>query len=525
MTVPQLRRPASAERTRQRIAGDERPQARPAFAISSPVGGSVVHIAAECWPYAKTGGLGEAVSTLASHHHGLGIPTAIMLPLYQGVLQGRHDIARVRGDVIVRLGTRRERIRLWQTRSNGAPRVTFIDHPVFSERTGIYGDDVGDYADNAERFALFCAAALTVLPDVAPRASVIHAHDWHAALALVYLRTNFAWSAVHQRLAGVLSVHNAAFQGHVSPECMPALGLAPELFDWRRLEWYGHVNILKGGLAFADAVATVSATHARELTEPAGGFGLDGVFAALGDRLVGIVNGIDQGIWDPATDPSLAARYSSSSLAGKRRCKAALQRELGLRDDPDIPIAAMCARMTDQKGVDQVLESGVLSRRDVQFVFLGHGEPRYLDALRRVAAESPDRIAAHTTFEDRLEHVLMAGADLFLMPSRYEPCGLAQMRAQRYGAIPVARRVGGLADTIDDGVTGFLYDACTPAALDDALRGALVQYRDKRAWQRIMRAAMTRDFGWTRSAMAYHDLYRAAVARAQAAAHRGDKRT
>ncbi len=472
----------------------------------------VVHIAAECWPFARTGGLGEAVSTLASHHAATGLPTAVVMPLYRQVAESGHDLERVGPHLAVSLEGRIERVRLWRARPGALPyEALFIDHPVFSERTGLYGDEGGDYADNAQRFAAFCLAAVSALPTVAPGCEVVHAHDWHAALVPVYLRSTFASSAFHRRLSAVLSVHNAAFQGHAPAGLMPALGLAPALYDWRLLEWYGCLNLLKGGLAFADMVTTVSPTHARELTTPDGGFGLDGAFVALGDRLVGIVNGLDQEVWDPTTDPVLEARYGPSSLGGKRRCKAALQRAFGLPERDDRPVVAVCARLAHQKGIDLVLASDVLAGAEAQLVVLGEGDAALADALAARALAAPERIAVRTAFSDALEHLLIGGADVFCMPSRYEPCGLAQMRALRYGVLPVAHRVGGLADTIEDGVTGFLFDQGTPAALDAALARALASYADRPTWRRMMRAAMTRDFGWGRSADEYRDVYRRAA--------------
>ena len=478
----------------------------------------VVHVAAECWPFARTGGLGEMVSTLASHHTAGELPSAVVLPLYGQVAERRQQLERVCVSTAVSIGGRVELVSVWRApRSAHAYHVFFIEHPAFSDRQGLYGERGQEYPDNAERFALFCMAALTVLPQLAPAARVVHAHDWHAALVPVYLRTAFASSAFHEHLTAVLSVHNAAFQGHASPELMAALSLPATLFDWRLLEWYGRLNLLKGGLAFADFVTTVSPTHATELITPAGGFGLHDAFAALGDRLVGIVNGLDQNVWNPATDPELAAPYTPSSLDEKARCKAALQRSFGLPERDEIPVMAVCARLTAQKGIDLLLESDSLARKDVQIVVLGEGEDRFARALRERVAAAPDRTAVRTTFCERLEHVLMGGADILLMPSRYEPCGLAQLRAQRYGALPVAHRVGGLVDTIEDGVTGFLFDSYTPASLSGAVDRALALRTDRLAWRRLMRAAMSRDFGWSRSAHDYRDVYRRAT---ETAAHR-----
>lgn len=480
-------------------------------ALQAPLG--VVHIAAECWPFARTGGLGEVVSTLASHHSVDGLASAVVLPLYRQVVNSTSNRELVCVDVAVTMGHRTERVNVWRTAPGAQEHDTFfIEHPAFSERGGLYGEHGEDYADNPQRFALFCMAALTVLPRLAPDAHVVHAHDWHAALVPVYLRTAFAASAFHQRLTGVLSVHNAAFHGHASPHLLKSLNLPPELYDWRMLEWYGRINLLKGGLAFADVVTTVSETHATELVTPMGGFGLHEAFGALGERLIGIVNGLDQAVWNPATDSELAATYSPTALGGKRRCRTALQRTFGLAERSDVPIVAMCARLTAQKGLDLLLESDVLTRDDVQVIVLGEGEARYVDALRPRAAAAPHRMAVHTTFSDSIEHVLLGGADILLMPSRYEPCGLSQMRAQRYGVLPVAHRVGGLADTIEDGVTGFLFDDYASSALTAALERALALRSDIHGWTNMMRAAMVRDFGWARSARVYREVYRRAAA-------------
>src|SRR5207247_2224827 len=297
-------------------------------------------------------------------------------------------------------------------------------------------------------------------------AQVLHAHDWHTGLAPVYLRTVFAGEPLHRRLGSVLSVHNAGFQGHFPPETMTALGLPGELYNPQVFEWYGRMNILKGGLTFSDLAVTVSPTHARELLTPEGGFGLQEKFTELGDRVVGILNGIDPRLWNPATDPHITATYSIDELAGKRRCKAALQRAYGLPQRAHTPLFGMSARLVSQKGLDLVLGADLLGKTDAQFIFLGAGEHRYHAALTELAAAAPDRVAVEFAFTDHLEHGLLAGADLLLMPSLYEPCGLTQMRAQRYGTIPVARRVGGLLDSIVDGETGVLFAEYTSAALE-----------------------------------------------------------
>jgi starch synthase len=497
-------------RARPKAAPVSLPAPRAAALAREPIG--VVHLTAEYWPFARTGGLGEAVSGLAGHQAAAGMPTTVMLPLYRQVRASAPSLERAGPPFTVTLGGRTETAWLYRLPEGSGPQVFFIEHPDFFDRAGIYGDDAGDYPDNALRFAFFCLASLTVLPQVAPGAQVLHAHDWHTALAPVYLRTVFVGETPHRRLSVVLSVHNAGFQGHFPAETVAGLGLPSELYAPQVFEWYGRMNILKGGLSFSDLAVTVSPTHAQELRTPEGGFGLQEKFIELGDRLVGILNGIDPGAWNPGIDPHIAARYATDDLAGKRRCKAALQRAYGLPPGAQIPLFGMSARLVSQKGLDIVLGADLLGTSDAQFIFLGAGEHRYHAALTELAAANPDRVAVEFAFTDHLEHGLLAGADLLLMPSLYEPCGLTQMRAQCYGTIPVARRVGGLLDSIEDGETGFLFTEYAPAALEEAVGRALARYRERAAWRAMVRRAMSRQFGWEGSAVRYLDVYRRALA-------------
>jgi starch synthase len=465
--------------------------------------------------------MGEAVSALAAHQAASATPVTVMLPLYRCVREVAPSLEALGPDFTVAVGSRVERARLRTFRpARLTPRIVFIDLPAFFDRDGLYGERGAEYGDNALRYAFFCRAALWALPRVAPTAAVVHAHDWHAALAPVYLRTLLAKHPVYRGLTAVLSLHNAAFQGRCPADTFPTLGLPWSLYDWRLLEWYGQVNLLKGGLAFSDAAVAVSPTHSRELCTRAGGFGLHDHFTALGGRLTGVTNGIDVTTWDPAADPHLPAGYTASRLEGKRRCKADLQAALGLSVRPETPLIALCARLTEQKGLDLVLEGGLPLHRDAQFAFLGEGEARYVSALHGLAAEHPGRIAAVTAFRDALEHRLLGGADLVMMPSLYEPCGLTQLRAQRYGTIPVARRVGGLADTIEDGISGFLFQEYGPAALRQALERALDAFASPAAWLRLVRAAMRREVGWGPPARAYAAIYQRTLEQRQPRAQR-----
>ncbi len=473
----------------------------------------MVHLVAEYWPFARTGGLAEAARGLATHQAGQGVPCSVLLPLYRKAREHAPTLRPAGPPFPVRVGSREEQARLWEIpETEEGPRVYFLEHDGFFNRPGIYGESTGDYPDNAVRFAFFTLAALEVLPQLHAAPLVLHAHDWHTALAPVYLRTTFVGRPFYDAVATVLSVHNAGFQGHFSVESLAEVGLPRTLFDWERLEWYGRVNWLKGGLVFADMSVTVSPTHAHELRTKDGGFGLDETFINLKDRLVGIINGIDIGIWDPACDHSIAARYSPTDFSGKAQCKAALREELRLPAKDGTPVIGMTARLVAQKGLDLLLGGTSLTALDAQFVFLGEGELRYEQALRQLGDALPDRIAVELDFSEELEHRLIAGADMLMMPSLYEPCGLTQMRAQRYGAIPVARRVGGLADTIEDGVTGFLFDEYTPAEFDVAARRAVDQFADQAAWQRIMGEAMGREFGWKGPTARYAQVYERALA-------------
>ena len=474
----------------------------------------VVHVVAELAPFARSGGLGEAVNSLARFQAAAGLKTAVVMPLYDAVRKVAPNIEPVGQAFHVQVGPRREEVRLWKLTAGpespvGLASVYFIESEEYFARPYIYGPPGSDFTDNARRYACFSLAALAALPAIAGTDPVLlHVHDWHTALAPVYLRTKFAADERYRRVKVVLSVHNAGFQGHFGRESMADLGLPAGLFNWRQLEWHGRMNMLKGGLVFADAVTTVSPTHAYELRTSAGGFGLDGVFVSLRDRFVGIANGIDQLVWDPATDPLLAQNYSADSLAGKVGCREALQRETGLRPTDEMPIVAMSARLVSQKGLDLILGNPNYFAFDAQFLFLGAGEPRYETALRAIADRAPNRIVVETRFSDELEHRVLAGADMCLMPSQYEPCGLTQMRAQRFGTIPIARRVGGLADTIEDGVTGFLFDDYTPEDFTRAVARAIDQFEEPDGWLTIMCAAMSRDFGWAQSANKYLTVYR-----------------
>lgn len=479
---------------------------------------TIVHLTSEYSPFARSGGLAEAVMGLANHQVHGGATVVVFVPLYRTVREVAPDLAPLGRPLVIELGFRGEDVRFFrEVHPPAGPKVVFVDIPEYFNRAGLYGEGGRDYADNARRFALFSRAVLDAIPRLIAGPVLIHAHDWHTSLALMYMRTYDGLRQRYRTTPTVLSVHNAGYQGHFPSSQLNDCGIPPEVYNYRHLEWYDRINLLKGGLTFADMVVTVSPNHATELRTPGGGFGLHEVFQWLGDRFGGILNGIDQRVWDPSTDDQLTANYPADDpMTNKAKCKAALQRSFGLPQRRRTPLFGLTGRMVKQKGLDLVLNSYLIWNLDAQFVFLGKGERRYESALLNLAALRPRNVGVQLDFTDRLEHRLMAGADLFLMPSEYEPCGLTQMRAQRYGALVVGRRVGGITDTVEDDATGFLFDAYTAGAMDVAISRALARFADRDAWEPRMRDAMHREFGWERAAEKYAEVYRRAIERASA---------
>ncbi len=478
--------------------------------LRRPARRTIVHITAEYHRYAQTGGLAEAVAGLAACQVRAGEQVVVFVPLYPSVREVAPDLEPLAAAVDLVVGNRTESVRFYRHAVRGiGPQLIFVEAPGCFARAGLYGDGGVDYPDNHVRFATFAMASLLGIDRFLKGPVLLHAHDWHAALAPVYMRTHPAFMQRFASTPAVLSVHNAGYQGHFGAGAMADLSLPPELWSVEAMEWYGRLNLLKGGLVYCDAAVTVSPAHAVELRTQEGGFGLHDTFRQLGDRLVGICNGINHGDWDPATDSQIAAPFTAADLRGKASCKAALQRAYGLPERAELPLIGMSSRLVGQKGFDIVLQSRQLGSPAVQFIILGQGEPRYHDAVSAMAARYPQGVACEFGFTDRLEHQLMAGADALLMPSLYEPCGLAQMHAQRYGTPVIGRRVGGISDTVTDADTGFLFDRYDAESLDGAIDRALAQFADPVGWHAMMQRAMARDFDWERSRTDYADVYRA----------------
>jgi starch synthase len=472
----------------------------------------ILFVASEVAPWSKTGGLGDVAGALPKALAARGHAVSVVAPRYGSIPAAAAGF--VRREAALRV--RGEATAVWVKK--GPPAVYLVEHErLFGSRPGLYGDGGRDYPDNAERFAFLARAALALPGALQLRPRIVHANDWQTGLV--------PWLLAHEHgqdpaLAGartVFTIHNLAYQGVFPKEVVPHLGLPWSVFRPEAMEFYDRLGFLKAALTGAHALTTVSPTHAREILTAEGGFGLDPVLRHRRGDLHGILNGIDVAEWDPAKDRHLPAHFSARALAGKGRCKAALQGELGLPVRADVPLVAMVSRLAEQKGVD-LLAAALpdLLARDVQLAVLGSGERAYEEALARAARDRPDRMAVRIGFDEGLAHRLEGGADAFLMPSRFEPCGLNQMYSLRYGTVPVVRAVGGLEDTVEDydgwnRGTGFKFRDYTPAALLLATRRALDAWRDRRAWRGLVARGMAQDFSWERSAASYEALYRTLV--------------
>jgi starch synthase len=475
----------------------------------------VAFAASEVAPFVKTGGLADVASALPRALTALGHRVTVLLPRYGTIALPPGSFA---GAVPVPVDGAHRSAGFYVSEQD-AVRLVFVDHAEFFDRPFPYGVGNHDYEDNRLRFAFFSRACLEFFRSRGERPDLFHAHDWQTGLLPVYAKALYAHDAVVGRMPVVFTIHNLAYQGNFPSDTLAVLGLPRHLGAPEALEFHGGVGYMKAGLAFSERLPTVSPTYAREIRTPEHGYGLDGVLRARADDLSGILNGVDYDEWDPRVDHFIARRYSAQRPAGKRACKAELLATFGLPAEPDLPLVAVVSRLVHQKGIDLVVgASEDLLRRPLRLVVLGTGEREVQDGFRRLAQRDPARFACRFAYDPVLAHKVEAGADMFLMPSRYEPCGLTQMYSLRYGAVPIVRATGGLRDTVEpwdaargEG-TGFLFAHADGTGLVWALDRALEAWGDARGWRRLMRNGMTRDFSWRRSAEAYETVYRSAIA-------------
>jgi len=490
---------------------------------------SVLLLGSEAKPFAKTGGLADVLGALPSALARLGWDATVAIPRYRGVSAG---VLAETFPVTVG-GYTRDAGFFVAPLADGA-RALLVDCPDLYDRAALYDVNGVEYADNPLRFAFLVRAALEFAGRRGSGPSIVHAHDWQAGLAPVYLETLYATHPLLGGTPSVCTIHNLAYQGAFGSDWLPRLDLGWDQFTVDRLEYWGRISFLKGAINGAALITTVSHRYAEEIQTPEFGFGFDGILRARRDDLSGILNGIDTNDWDPAHDPFLPTPFDAADLAGKQDAKVAVLHRYGLATDTaalERPLVGMVSRMVDQKGFDLIAaRTDDLRRLDAAFVVLGTGEARYQNLWRALAAAHPDRIGAHIGFDESLAHLIEGGSDVFLMPSRFEPCGLNQMYSMRYGTVPVVHAVGGLADTVRDyqaaaawesrdggapplPATGFVFHEYSPSSLLEALVRALVLYRDRPAWRTLQLAGMQEDFSWDRSAQEYVRIYERAIAR------------
>ena len=462
-------------------------------------------VASEAAPFVKTGGLADIMGGLPPALARLGHEVVVLIPKYRKVQVTGAE--RIYYEMPVWLGGTQYNTSVDRIVDRGVSYL-FLNCPLLFDREGIYNLGERDYPDNHIRFGVFCRAAMEIVRRIF-RPDVIHYHDWQASLVAPYLRFNYRTDPTFTGVKLLLTIHNLGFQGIFALYQGGEIDLDPSLRNPAgALEFHGNLNLLKGGIVFADAINTVSKGYAREIQTPEFGFGLDGLLRSRSDVLTGIVNGVDYSEWSPEHDPYIPRNYSAESLDGKRECKRSLLTEFGLPSgELDRPVIGIVSRFAPQKGFDLIAAiAHELLQEDLYLTVLGSGDPAYEQMFRDLAAARPDRIGVRIGFDNPLAHCIEAGSDMFLMPSRYEPCGLNQIYSLRYGTVPVVRATGGLDDTIEEG-TGFKFWGYTGGELMECIRVALTAYQDRAAWLERMRLCMRQDFSWDVSAGEYAALY------------------
>jgi starch synthase len=473
----------------------------------------ILFAASEGLPFSKTGGLADVIEALPKALVAQGHELAVVLPRYRGIKTSMV----VMPSVTIPLGGRLRFPAIADGTMLNGVRYFFVDDPGYFDRDGIYGNSAGDFPDNAERYSEFCRATIEIAKHVWP-ADVIHCHDWQTALVPVFLRSLYAADPLVKDLPVIFTIHNLGYQGHFPAAVLDRAGIPAEVYHPAGLEFYGIINLLKGGLVYSDYLTTVSKKYAEEIQTPEFGYGLDGVVRSRRDHVVGILNGVDYSVWNPEKDRFIAAPYSAKDLTGKHSCKKELLEIFGLSPEyENRPVLGIVSRFADQKGFDLIAAIAKdLMLEDVILTVLGTGDRRYEELFETLANEFPGRVGVRIGYDNELAHKIEAGADMFLMPSRYEPCGLNQIYGLKYGTVPIVRATGGLDDTVESfdvehGTgTGFKFEPYTGVALLDAVRLALHHFADERIWKRIQLNGMSRDFSWKRPATEYAKLYKAA---------------
>lgn len=483
---------------------------------------NVAFVSSEVVPYASTGGLGDVCGSLPAALSGLGVQVTQFMPMYRRVLEGGQPIEDTGLRLSIPVGFHRYQADIWRTKPNRHPVIYFIRRDEFFDRTELYNLPDREYDDNFERFIFFQKAVTALINHLGSPFDIVHAHDWQTGLMPLYLHYGLSGEGRSAREKVIFTIHNLSFQGIFDGDYYSYTNLPFSCFSMQMLEYYGNVNCLKGAINSADVVTTVSESYAREIQTEEWGCGLHGVLKDASRKLRGIVNGIDQSIWNPATDSMIAAKFDHRNLAGKKECKADLIRRLKMKIDPDAPLIGMITRLTPQKGIELVNEAlpFILQDTNAGLVMLGSGSDEMEAMITEWAKQWPGRVAIRTGFDDKLAHRIEAGSDIYLMPSKFEPCGLTQLYSLRYGAVPIVHRVGGLADTIIDAVSdpergyGFTFDEFTARELAKCVGTAIeIFVKQPDRWKELQRRGMTADFSWNSSAAKYLELYKSTLGR------------
>ena len=472
----------------------------------------IAFAASECVPFSKTGGLADVIGALPPALANLGHQVTVFLPRYRQTQLENPRV--VIPSITVPFDDRYRFCSVLDGGKRSGVQFYFIDYPPFFDRDGLYGTPLGDYHDNAERFAMFSRAVLEATK-VLGAPDILHCHDWQTALIPILLKTLYDEDPAFAGTPCVFTIHNLGYQGIFQPEILPLLMLPWDLFTMSKLEFYGKVNFLKGAISMADFITTVSRKYSQEIQTAEYGFGLEGVLRARGNTITGILNAVDYESWNPETDRFIAEHYSATDLSGKAGCKTDLLQQFGLAQDTRLPVVGIVSRFVQQKGFDLIQQvADRLALEELILIVLGSGQREYEDMFRRLNKQYPQKIALKVAYDNALAHKIEAGSDIYLMPSHYEPCGLNQIYSLRYGTVPVVRATGGLDDTVEqfDPRTskgmGFKFREYSGEAMLESLRAAVTLYRDNpEAWRSLMRNGMAQDYSWTNSAREYVKVY------------------
>ena len=478
----------------------------------------ILFVSPEVYPFAKTGGLGDVSSALPLALKEQGHDVRVILPKYRSTIQSKPSVQPMGYTITVPVGTEVKHGDLHEGQLNRTLPVYFVGRDEYFNRDGLYGDFEGEFPDNAERFIFFNRAVLEACNILDFQPDIIHCNDWQTGLIPCYLKTTFADDPLFANTRSVFSIHNLGYQGNFDQQFFPLAHLPWKVFTIEGIEFYGFFSFMKAGLIHADKLTTVSKTYSKEILTPENGFHMDGVLREHQDKLSGILNGANYDEWNPKTDPHIKTQYSPKSLKGKQECRKSLLRKLALKLPDETPLMCMVTRLSSQKGIDLIMKSFVeLMVQDAALVILGEGDERYETFLYEQNDNFPNRFRFKQGFDEKLAHQIIAGSDLLLMPSQYEPCGLTQMYALRYGTVPIVRKVGGLADTIKafqpakKQGTGFLFKPSETDEWITQLQKALALFPKKTIWRSLMKNGMKEDFSWDKAAKEYVRLYRRAL--------------